>query len=92
MPDKAKQSQGPKIVKRKLTVFEEYFYANLLWWAFLAVVAVVSFFACGGVWDDVAEGVFDFILFILGGGFALVSLLDYLYEKHVAKSLPDEGR
>ena len=92
MQDKPRPNQGPKIVERQLTVFEEYLYANLLWWGFLAVIAVITFFVCGGVWDDVARGVLEFILFILGGGFALVSHLDYLYEKHVAPNSREGNR
>ncbi len=58
-----------------------YFQANLVAWGFLLVLAVAAFFICGGVWDDVTTGVLEFIFVVLGGGFTLVSLLDFFYEK-----------
>lgn len=84
----ADQKQNPKTAQKHLTPFQEYLYANLLWWAFLAVLAVISFFTCGGVWDDIASGVIQFIFVIMGGGFTLVSILDYLYEEHFARISP----
>lgn len=90
MADNKNKNPGPKMAEPRLTPFQEYFYANLLWWGFLAVVAVVSFFTCGGVWDDVTSGVMRFIFLILGGGFTLVSVLDHFYEKYVAKSAQGE--
>jgi hypothetical protein len=62
--------------------FKEYLFANLFFWAFLAVVAVISFFTCGGVWDSVTSGTLQFLFLILGGGFTLVSVLDWVYEKY----------
>lgn len=76
----AENKQNPKSPEKHLAKFEEYLYANLLFWGFLLVVAIVSFFTCGGVWDDVTSGVMEFIFVILGGGFTLVSVLDYFYE------------
>jgi hypothetical protein len=80
----ANQKQVPKITDQKLTKFQEYLYANLLFWGFLLAVAIVSFFTCGGVWDDVTSGVMEFIFVIMGGGFTLVSILDYCYETYLA--------
>lgn len=77
------KNQGPKIAEQKLTKFQEYLYANLLFWGFLLAVAIVSFFTCGGVWDDVTSGVMEFIFVIMGGGFTLVSVLDYFYESYL---------
>ena len=65
-----------------MTNFEEYLYANLLFWGFLVVLAVITYFVCGAVWDDVTSGVMEFIFLILGGGFTLVSAMDYVYEKY----------
>jgi len=62
------------------TSFEEYFYANLFCWGFLVIVAVISYFTCGAIWDDVTSGTMEFIFVIMGGGFTFVSVLDYLYE------------
>ena len=85
----ADNKPDPKNAEKKLSVLEQYLYANLLWFGFLAALCFVSFFACGAVWDDVFQGVLEFILYILGGGFILVSALDYMYEKHVARSVRD---
>ncbi len=68
-----------------LTLFQETLYANLMFWGFLACAAVLGFFLCGSVWDDVTEGVMEFLFFILGGGFTLVSVIDYFYEKNASQ-------
>jgi len=64
--------------------FEEYFYANLFFWGLLVIVAIISYFTCGAVWDDVTSGTMEFIFVIMGGGFTFVSVLDYLYEVKIA--------
>lgn len=87
----ADNKQAPKTPEKRLSKLEEYLYANLLWWAFLAVLAVISFFTCGGVWDDIFSGVLEFIIVILGGGFTMVSVLDYVYELTVSRN-PVEGK
>ena len=86
MQGQGKQSQGPKIAEAKLTPFQEYFYANLYFWGLLPVVAVISFFACGAVWDDVTSGAMEFLFIVMGGGFTFVSILDYFYEKNLSKA------
>jgi uncharacterized membrane-anchored protein len=88
MADQAK-SKSLKLGEGKMTTPEEYLYVNLLWWGFLAVLAAVSYFVCGAVWDDVTSGVMEFIFVILGGGFTLVSMMDYLYEKYNSPSPSD---
>ena len=70
---KTARPQGPPV--------GEYVEANLWIWGFLALLAVVAFFACGAVWDDVTWGVMKFLFGIMGGGFVLVSALDYFYER-----------
>ena len=87
----ADNKKNLNIAKENLTKFQEYFYANLLFWGFLVVLAVISFFTCGGVWDDVYQGVLEFIIVIMGGGFTLVSVLDYLYEKYVSPPAREES-
>ncbi|HXL73896.1 MAG TPA: hypothetical protein VN963_09755 [bacterium] len=64
--------------------FEEYFYANLFFWGLLVIVAVISYFTCGAVWDDVTSGTMEFVFVIMGGGFTFVSILDYFYEVKIA--------
>lgn len=82
----ADNKQNPKVPEKRFSKFEEYLYANLLWWGFLVVLAVISFFTCGGVWDDITWGVFQFIFVILGGGFTLVSILDSVYENYFVRN------
>jgi len=86
------KNQGPKIAEQKLTKLQEYLYANLVFWGFLLAVAVISFFTCGGVWDDVTSGVMEFIFVIMGGGFTLVSVLDYGYETYLANPVGTEKK
>jgi hypothetical protein len=85
MADQAK-SKSPKLGEDKMTPLAEYLHVNLLWWGFLGILAAVSYFVCGAVWDDVTSGVMEFIIVILGGGFTLVSVMDYLYEKYSGPS------
>lgn len=86
MGSESVKKQEPKTAERKLTNIEEYVYANAIFWAFLIVTAVVSYFTCGGVWDSVTSGTLEFLFVIVGGGFTLVSILDYIYEKYYAGS------
>lgn len=92
MPSPAPKTQNSKPADQKPTAFQEYFYANLLFWGFLVIAALISFFTCGGVWDDVTSGVMEFLFVIMGGGFTLVSILDYFYEKHVAGTISEEKK
>ena len=92
MADNKNKNQGPKIQEERLSPFMEYFYANLYFWGFLALLGVVTYFVCGAVWDDATSGVMSFLFLIMGGGFTLVSVLDYLYEKYIAQSLKEEKK
>ncbi len=60
--------------------FEGYLYANLFFWTVLVLAGVVGYFTCGAIWDDVTQGAMEFLFVIVGGGFTLVSVLDYFYE------------
>ena len=86
MTDKTKHSQGSKTAEAKLTPFQEYFYVNLIFWGFLLAAAALTWFLCGAVWDDVMSGTLEFLFVILGGGFTLVSALDYFYDKNFRES------
>jgi hypothetical protein len=59
-----------------------YLRANLIVWGLVLATAVAAFFICGAVWDDVTSGTEEFIIFVLGGGFTLVSVLDFIYQKY----------
>jgi uncharacterized membrane-anchored protein len=69
--------------------FRDYFHANLFFWGLLLVAAVITFFTCGAVWDDVTQGAMEFLFVIMGGGFTMVSVLDYFYEIKIA-SVPSD--
>ena len=86
MADNKSKNQGPQVRQEQLSPFAEYLYANLYFWGLLAVVAVISFFACGAVWDDVTSGAMEFLFIVMGGGFTFVSVLDYFYEKNLSKA------
>ncbi len=83
------KKQNLKSNEKRLTKFEEYLYANLIFWAFISGVALISFFTCGGVWDDVTSGVMEFLFVIIGGGFTVVSVIDYFYEKFAGQTRPE---
>ncbi|MCX8092594.1 MAG: hypothetical protein N3E50_00325 [Candidatus Goldbacteria bacterium] len=84
MSNKEQKKQPQQVEKDKFTL-KDYFYINVIFWAFLLVVAVVVFITAGGKWDPVIESAFGFIFIVFGGGFALVSIFDYLYEKFAGK-------
>jgi hypothetical protein len=65
-----------------------YLKANLVWWGFLALAALGAFLLNGAKWDDAMAGLFRFIFLVAGGGFTLVSVMDFLYEKNLNK---DQG-
>ena len=93
MAAQASNKDGPNGMERRLSKLEEYLYANLMVWCFLAVVAVISFFTCGGVWDDVTSGViFKFLFLIVGGGMALVSVIDYFCDWVKSESMEEEKK
>lgn len=60
----------------------QYLYANLVWYAFLALVSLMTFFTTGRVWDDVLVDAIRFLFLILGGGFTFATVLDFLYERY----------
>ncbi len=84
MADNKPKNQGPQTRQEQLSPFQEYLYANLYFWGLLAAVAVISFFTCGAVWDDVTSGAIEFLFVIMGGGFTLISVLDYFYERNLS--------
>lgn len=74
--------QGPKAAAPQYSKLQTYLYANLLFWGFLLLVGVVAFFVCGRVWDSVTADTLEFLFMLIGGGFTLVSVMDYIYEKY----------
>ncbi len=63
----------------------DYVKINAIFWAFLVVVAIAVFITTGAKMDPVMENVFFFIFAVFGGGFTLVSVFDYIYEKAASK-------
>ena len=60
--------------------FRTYLYVNLIFWAFLAAIAVAVYISTGAQWDGIMTSVMKFHFLIVGGGFTLVSLFDALYD------------
>jgi uncharacterized membrane-anchored protein len=71
--------------------FQDYLYANLFFWGLLVVAGIVTYFACGAIWDDVTQGALEFLFVIMGGGFTLVSVIDYFYESTIGSGAKPQG-
>jgi len=84
MSNKEQKKQPQKIEKEKFTL-KDYFYINVIFFAFLFIIAIVVFVTSGGKWDPVIESALGFIFLVFGGGFAAVSIFDYLYERFAGK-------
>jgi hypothetical protein len=72
----------------------DYFWANVLFFAFLFVLALVVRKSCEAPNDDVAvkhvlDDAFRYLLLLFGGGFLLVTLFDAAYEFFAARSGED---
>lgn len=80
----------------------DYFWANLIFFVFLFVLAYVVRLSCASVTDEpavkqavdvVLDQTFHFLLLLMGGGFLLVTLFDASYEHFnalAAEQLPAE--
>ncbi|HPD18378.1 MAG TPA: hypothetical protein PLF61_01810 [Candidatus Goldiibacteriota bacterium] len=82
--EQKKQAQKSDAGKDEFTI-KDYFYINVIFFAFLFVIAIIVFITAGGKWDPVMESAFGFIFIVFGGGFVAVSIFDYLYEKYAGK-------
>jgi hypothetical protein len=76
------------------TKLAEYFWANLIFWAFLLVVVFVVWSGASDPNDDpaiklVLKDTRKFILLLFGGGFTLVTLFDLAYDFFAKRA--DEG-
>ena len=74
------QQQAPVQKASDEFTFKDYFYINIMFWAFLFVVAVIVFFTTGAKMDPIMQNVFTFIFLVFGCGFTAVSVFDGLYE------------
>ena len=80
-----KNAQGPVVSHARETSSSrmvQTLFANVWWYAFLAVLSFLTFFATGRVWDDVFKDTVGFLFLILGGGFTFASVLDAFYERY----------
>jgi len=80
--------------------FADYFWANLIFFAFLATLSYVVWMSCQAPSDDAAvklvlEDTFKFMIFLFGGGFLVVTLFDAAYDFFAEKAetdAPSEGQ
>jgi|DewCreStandDraft_4_1066084.scaffolds.fasta_scaffold07595_2 drug/metabolite transporter (DMT)-like permease len=84
MSNKEQKKQGQKPEQEKFTL-KDYFYINIIFLFFLFIISLIVFFTAGGKWDPVIESAIGFIFIVFGGGFAAVSVFDYLYERYAGK-------
>lgn len=74
----------------------DYFWANVIFFAFLFVLAFIVRKSCESPTDDAAvkkvlDDAFGYLLLLFGGGFLLVTLFDAAYEFFAARSGEDAG-
>lgn len=92
------QDKGRTLAPAKTgTRWADYFWANLIFFAFLFLLAFVVKVSCESPDDAnqpavklVMDETFRFLLLLFGGGFALVTLFDAAYEFFSAKG-PEEA-
>ena len=74
-----------KTSKEQQNRFSEYFWANILFFAFMAVLTLVVWNSVSDQADDIAIKTvllqsFKFMILLFGGGFLAVSLFDAAYD------------
>src|SRR5271170_7618802 len=80
--------------------FADYFWANLIFFGFLTILAYVVWVSCQAPTDDasvkmVLRDTFQFIIFLFGGGFLVVTMFDAAYDFFAEKAeaqAKDEGQ
>ncbi|HDT15362.1 MAG TPA: hypothetical protein ENN55_04045, partial [Firmicutes bacterium] len=50
--------EKPAVKEQEGYSLKDYMYINVIFWAFLILVAIVVFFTTGGKWDPVMKNVF----------------------------------
>jgi hypothetical protein len=71
--------------------FADYFWANLIFFAFLATLSYVVWVSCQADSDDqsvkmVLQDTFKFMILLFGGGFLVVTLFDAAYDFFAEKA------
>lgn len=79
--------------------FSDYFWANVVFWAFLSLLTALLWTTCQEPSDDAAVryvlgDTFKFMLLLFGGGFTVVSLFDAAYDYFAgrAEGGQDQGK
>jgi hypothetical protein len=94
MSKKNRQDQAPAAAAPQGSRLADYFWANVLFFAFLFILATVVRQSCESPTDDapvkrVLDDAFHYLLLLFGGGFLLVTLFDAAYEFFAARSGED---
>jgi hypothetical protein len=76
--------------------FADYFWANLIFMAFLATLSYVVWVSCQAPGDDqavkmVLQDTFKFMILLFGGGFLVVTLFDAAYDFFAEKAESEAG-
>ena len=84
----------PAAAAAKGSRLADYFWANLIFFAFLLILSGVVYKSCEAPGDDpavqlVLKETFKFLLLLFGGGFLLVTLFDAAFEAFAAKAEED---
>ena len=79
MTSKAEKKMGMNDPVQQPNGFQLMLRVNLLLWGLLALAGLGFFLALGAVWDRALQGLLAYLALVLGGGFTLVSVMDYIY-------------
>ena len=100
MSKKNRETQAPQATAAGApSRWTDYFWANLIFFAFLFTLAWVVRMSCEGLGEEptikqaidlVLDQTFHFLLLLLGGGFLLVTLFDAAYEHFSVRASQDQ--
>jgi hypothetical protein len=90
-------SHDPAPPKRAGAGFSDYFWANIIFLAFLTLLSYAVWMSCQAPSDDAAvklvlADTFKFMIFLFGGGFLVVTLFDAAYDFFAEKAEASEGK
>lgn len=86
-----KNREAVQAAEEKPNLLADYFWANLIFFAFVFTLAWAVWQSCEAPGDDpavrgVMKETFKFILMLFGGGFLLVTVFDAAYEFFAARA------
>ncbi len=98
--DREKERQARGSAARGTGRLAEYFWANLIFWAFIGALSLFTWESCQSPSDSeavryVLSDTFRFILLLFGAGFTLVTLFDWAYDffaSRAEETKPAEGK